>query len=198
MTQTINCLEKDAMHLFQYPLESVADTTIRSALHTLLRLWKYESFGSRTSWTIIRSTGNFYTRKGYFVRRLNWKESVKLSGVIPDYFIYPSSPLTIDDAELSEELANKIIHGLDSISLAGIPHEESLTLDGDQFGLAHQLATLEWHDNGPQQWKDLATWMRKTLATLDKTIKKADFSLDQLQIKRNRNLPLQVPRDTNF
>ena len=160
-------LDLKAMQMLELP-ESYPSLAERPFARTLLRIWRYPSFGPYLSWALIQASSQM------FVRRVTWDKSDMLA----------VTPVTFGSEVAIEEPAYEgLLLRLREMQLPPFITVARLGLDGTTYGIETSAfglsARLSWWQDPPPEWAALGIWHAEAVEKFDGLLPASTPTFDQ-------------------
>lgn len=160
-------LDLKAMQMLESP-ESYPGLAERRFARTLVRIWRYPSFGPYSSWTLIQ------VKSQMFLRRVIWDRSDMLA----------ITPVTFgSEAQIEAPAYEGLLLRLREMQLSPFITVARLGLDGTTYGIETSVfglaARLSWWETPPPEWAALGTWHAEAVETFAGLLPASTATFDQ-------------------
>ena len=152
-----------AERLLEHPKDHDPRGIIR-AYGSVLRVWRFPSFGVQTTWTILKPGPKAAPSSSPMVRELTWdRDGDQERAFDPGNASMPRWTIKVRDGIIPPaELQRRFDAGA-LLSLSVVGCSNTVALDGEYFGLetyeGSPFARLQWWCDGPTEWRHFTDWV---------------------------------------
>lgn len=135
------------LHALARPLELDEASPLRRWFYRV-RLWRYESFGPSTSWSLF-SDERPVSGKRAAVRKVVWESRET------DHLDRTEDKITWSDYDCDPARAVALLSRLVGVGVVPVVPRKTISLDGVSYGIEHHEGFyFRWHEDGPTEWRE--------------------------------------------
>jgi hypothetical protein len=127
--------------------------------HRRIRIWRYPSFETISSWTIFGFGGELT------LRRLEWDRFTEFPSQTELRELYACQ------AKINEAQFDSLMSGLSEIEFKPLIEHQAIMCDGTEYGIevgrGAYSRSISWHSGPPDGWEKLSEWHEKAIVKLD-------------------------------
>ncbi|MEW8209410.1 MAG: hypothetical protein AB2735_03040 [Candidatus Thiodiazotropha taylori] len=136
-----------------------------------LRIWRYPSFATISSWAV------FGLGKNIVVRRLEWDRSTEFPSQTELRQVYGAQ------SSITENEFNFLMSELAEIEFRPLIEHQAVMCDGTEYGVevghGSFSRSISWHHVPSQGWEKLASWHQKAIEKLDSLLPESTCRLNE-------------------
>ncbi|MEJ2610178.1 MAG: hypothetical protein P8179_08840 [Candidatus Thiodiazotropha sp.] len=130
--------------------------------HRRIRIWRYPSFETISSWTV------FGLGKELVLRRLEWDRFTEFPSQTELHELYAC------EAKIDEAQFESIMSDLSKIEFRPLIEDQAIMCDGTEYGIevghGAYSRNISWHSGPPDGWEKLSEWHEQTIIKLDRNL----------------------------